>query len=304
LNADEVPDIYRKPYENVSHWDERRKTYAGMLSAADESIRNVTRALQRANMWNDTLVIVTTDNGGPTDVCSVQGSSNYGKGGKCTIWEGGTHGDAFLSGPALRRIVGEDDGAVRIPSVYEPIFHVVDWFSMLANLVGVAAVEPPPQQRNDQNKPLDGVDHFPYMRGDLPIPPREEAYIGYVKFDKWWGPAIRWKNWKLIQGGTGGPLDPNHVSPPGTNTPEPGGIPNGTYLLFDLDNDPNEANDLSRQNPFLVDLLRLKLQHYHESYVAPISEDPTCHFHFTNISNFGPTWMPWCSNASRVIVYN
>lgn len=289
LTTDEVPEYYRKPYENVSHWDERRKTYAGMLSAADESIENVTRALEHAGLWDDTLLIVTTDNGGPTDVCGVQGSRNKQKGGKCTIWEGGTHGDALLSGPALRRIVGDS----KIPSSYGPIFHVVDWLPMLANLVGA----------KPQGKPLDGVDHFPHIRGDVPLPPREEAYIGYTTFVHWWGPAIRWKNWKMIQGGSGGPLSPNSV-PNGTDYPESGGVAWGSYLLFNLDKDPYETEDLSQQYPFLVDFLRQKLKHYHESYVAPIPEDPSCSFHFTNTSQFGPVWMPWCSNASQIVVYN
>ena len=61
-SPDEVPHQYRKAYENTSDWDEMRKTYAGMLPAADEAINNVTRALKENGMWEDTVVVYTTDN--------------------------------------------------------------------------------------------------------------------------------------------------------------------------------------------------------------------------------------------------
>ena len=51
-NPSQVPEEYRKPYENKQHhWDDKRTTYAGMLTAADEGIRNVTDALKARGMW-------------------------------------------------------------------------------------------------------------------------------------------------------------------------------------------------------------------------------------------------------------
>ena len=48
-------------------------------------------------MYDDTLFIVTTDNGGPTTECSTTGQSNWPlRGSKCSIWEGGTRGTGFL----------------------------------------------------------------------------------------------------------------------------------------------------------------------------------------------------------------
>ena len=77
-------------------------------SVADDGIANVTRALQASGLWNKTLIIFTTDNGGPTTTCGVQGSSNYPRrGGKCSVWEGGTTGDGFLNGPASSKKLQE-----------------------------------------------------------------------------------------------------------------------------------------------------------------------------------------------------
>ena len=57
---DEVPESYKKPYEGKG-WDERRVTYAGMLSAADEGLGNVTRALKAKGLWEDLVVVFTSD---------------------------------------------------------------------------------------------------------------------------------------------------------------------------------------------------------------------------------------------------
>jgi len=58
-DPNEVPEEYRKPYENKyrkqHHWDSKRTTYAGMLTAADEGIRNVTEALKANGMWEGRL---------------------------------------------------------------------------------------------------------------------------------------------------------------------------------------------------------------------------------------------------------
>merc|ERR1712157_620066 len=113
-----------------------------MLSAADEGIANVTEAFKRAGIWENTLVIFTTDNGGPTEACAVQGSSNFPlRGGKCSVWEGGTLGDGFVSGPALRSL------GIPTKQRLPHLFHVVDWLPTLAELIGVSP----------QGKELDGI---------------------------------------------------------------------------------------------------------------------------------------------------
>ena len=79
-----------------------RRVFAGMVSAVDEGVGNVSRALKAKGMFEDTLFIVTTDNGGPTTECSTTGQSNWPyRGSKCSIWEGGTRGTGFVSWSGL-----------------------------------------------------------------------------------------------------------------------------------------------------------------------------------------------------------
>lgn len=192
----EVPYEYKEPYmandnvdqtDEATRWSSKRITYAGMLSAADEGIGKVTAALKKYGLWDDTLIVFTTDNGGPTEVCAVQGSSNYPlRGGKCTVWEGGTTGDGFVSGPALETL------SIPTATKAKGLFHVVDWLPTLGEIAGAS-----------KDAKIDGVSQLEALKTGKPA--RKEIFVGYG-FDQtnWYGPAIRVNNWKLIEG-NGGP---------------------------------------------------------------------------------------------------
>lgn len=59
------PQSYINPY-NKSIANPARRTFAGMISALDEGMGNVTAALEAKGMLNDTLIFVTTDNVRPS----------------------------------------------------------------------------------------------------------------------------------------------------------------------------------------------------------------------------------------------
>lgn len=91
-----------------------------MLTAVDEGIGNITKMIKNdyPDIWDNLLIVFTTDNGGPTEICAVQGSSNGPKrGGKCTIWEGGTTGDGFVSGPYLTKLLEEEGKEGKEPAI-------------------------------------------------------------------------------------------------------------------------------------------------------------------------------------------
>ncbi len=48
--------------------DPLKNVFSAMVSVVDESVRNVTEALRAAGMWDNTLVVWTTDNGSPVQV--------------------------------------------------------------------------------------------------------------------------------------------------------------------------------------------------------------------------------------------
>ena len=190
---------------------------------------------------------------------------------------------------------------------YPHIFHAVDWLPTLAALTGA----------KPEGKPLDGVNHLDSLletaasadagaerdtRSARP-PPREEVFVGYAAYGKrWYGPALRWQNWKLIQGESGGPEDAEKI-PPYSDQPPEGGNVDDHYLLYDIEKDPGEKQDLAPQYPIVVQILQAKLREYQTTYVPPMDDyDPDCgpFRGITNTSEFGPTWDPWCS---EVLVY-
>ena len=75
-----------------------RKIYCGMVRAVDASIKNITDTYKKLGLWNDTVIILTGDNGGiPSD-----GGNNYPlRGNKATALEGGVRSIAFISGAGL-----------------------------------------------------------------------------------------------------------------------------------------------------------------------------------------------------------
>ena len=279
----EAPQEYVDRYENQTDWTDQRKNYAGMLTAADEGIQNVTRAFQEAGLWDDTLVVFTTDNGGPTTTCAVQGSSNYPKrGGKCSVWEGGTTGDGFISGPALKKL------GFPTKERFPHLFHVVDWFPTLAELLGVVP-------RNLGK--LDGRSQLESMKDKGRIATRQELFIGYSLADttnQWYGPAIRYENWKIVQGTSAGP-DADDPRPKGSKTPLPGGALNTSYLLFDLETDPLEETNLADFYPDVVQSLIYRLREYQKSYVPPqANDDSSCPFTGLVNTSVGLTWYEQC----------
>ena len=58
----------------------------------------MTKALKRKGMYDNTLFVFTSDNGGPTTTNDGIGARNWPlRGGKHSIWEGGTRAIAVIS---------------------------------------------------------------------------------------------------------------------------------------------------------------------------------------------------------------
>ena len=136
---DQAPQEYINRYSWVT--DERRRNLSAMITVMDEAAGNITSVLKEVDMWNDTLFIMSTDNGGPT----AQMASNYPlRGGKGTLWEGGVRGIGFLTGGNLAQF-----GIKNVPRVSRGLLHVSDWNPTLCDFAGGCPMEPA--------QPLDGV---------------------------------------------------------------------------------------------------------------------------------------------------
>ena len=57
--------------------DPNRRKFAGMLTKLDESVGKVVEALQEQEMLDNTIIVFTTDNGGPAAGFDLNHASNW-----------------------------------------------------------------------------------------------------------------------------------------------------------------------------------------------------------------------------------
>ncbi|KAK7469502.1 hypothetical protein BaRGS_00036481, partial [Batillaria attramentaria] len=147
----QVPMRFENMYKNIQNGS--RRTFCGMVSMMDESFGNITKALERAGLLDNALLVFTTDNGGPVN----GGANNWPlRGGKTTFWEGGTRGSAFVYSTSLLKKTGY---------VNNGMMHAVDWFPTILQLAGLPA-----------EAGIDGVDQWDMLSNDGPSKREEFVY--------------------------------------------------------------------------------------------------------------------------------
>ena len=182
----EVPPRFTALYP-ASRFCKERLTLQGMVSVADELVGNLTSKLQALDLWQNTVLVFTSDNGGdPT----VGGNAPF-KGGKATLFEGGIRAATFVFSELLPR-------AVRGSNVTH-MTHISDWYHTFSLLAGVNPTDDHPGVF-----PIDGVDLWPLITGENTTPPRDTIVVGHAV--EWAGNttgAVIKGDWKLIVGGQG-----------------------------------------------------------------------------------------------------
>jgi arylsulfatase A-like enzyme len=171
----QVPERYMAAYPNLKG---DRLKYAGMLSAMDEAIGQVLAALDEKGIRKDTLIIFSSDNGGP-DPGKVTSNVPL-RAGKATLYEGGVRVCSFVNWP----------GRVPVGKVINEPLHAVDWYPTLLKLVG-AQVE--------QKLPVDGKDIWPVITQEAKSPHEVIILNAMIRGHM----AIRKGDWKLIVGANG-----------------------------------------------------------------------------------------------------
>ncbi len=92
----------------------------------DSAMKNLTQVLKSTKMWDNTLLLWSADNGGPSGVDSKSGNNWPLRGGKHSDFEGGVRANALVTGgylPQNRR--GKSmDGYI----------HICDWYQTFAKI--------------------------------------------------------------------------------------------------------------------------------------------------------------------------
>lgn len=149
-NAPHVPLQASKKYlDRFAHIkDERRRTYAAMVSAVDDGVGILLNKLDQLGLAEDTIVFFLSDNGGPLKRAK-NGSINLPlRGGKGDLFEGG------VRVPFAMRWTGKIPAGMDYP-------HAVSSLDIVATAAGVNGLSV------SADHALDGVNLVPYLAGNL-----------------------------------------------------------------------------------------------------------------------------------------
>eukprot|EP00730_Choanoeca_flexa_P018292 TRINITY_DN8887_c0_g1_i2.p1 TRINITY_DN8887_c0_g1~~TRINITY_DN8887_c0_g1_i2.p1 ORF type:complete len:511 (+),score=116.86 TRINITY_DN8887_c0_g1_i2:85-1617(+) len=248
----EAPDRFVNLYNTSYSGDFRIEQ--GMASVADEAFGNLTQALKDAGMYDNTLIYVGSDNGGPAaKTVSGHSANNYPlRGGKRTAWEGGVRVNSFITG-------GFVEESMR-GKVLDDYIHVADWYPTIAKLAGVDPSDPVPNMPG-----VDGMDLWPYLSGQTTSSNRTELPL--VSGSRG---AIIVGDYKLVRGEQDygfwqGPVYPNQTT---DHKHEPQ-VLCGTGCLFNIREDPTEHNDLAKTMPDKFNELLQRAQYWDAKAFKP-----------------------------------
>lgn len=286
----QVPEKYKKPYEHIQNHD--RKTYLGMVSAMDEAVGRVIKALKDTGHYNNTVIVFTTDNGGPT----ITGSNNWPlRGNKTTLWEGGTRGAAFVHSPLLPN-----------PGTTNPS---LGKYKLLVGNPGPGEWTPPPEytkvtpgnkteeeEKRDagedeqgENDLKDAVEEDEDAKEDEKEDEREgdkEMEVDAVEDNKVEEEEDEEEEEEVIVTSSDFEGGLNHLlrNMTGRNASE--------IRLYDLESDPRETQNVALTHPKIVSILA-HLLHAHLARYTPA--DVPKKMPASDPDHFGGVWSPgWC----------
>ncbi|KAJ1528578.1 hypothetical protein ONE63_006982 [Megalurothrips usitatus] len=159
----------------------QRRRYAAMVHRLDESVGRVVEALRRRNMLRNSVIVFSTDNGGPAEGFNINAASNWPlRGVKHTLWEGGVRGAGLLWSPLL----------ARPGRVSRQLMHVTDWLPTLYRAAGGDPGALPA---------IDGVDLWDALSFDLDS---NRTSVLHNIDDVFGVAALTVGQWKIVTGAT------------------------------------------------------------------------------------------------------
>jgi len=267
--------------------DEPRRIYTAMVHHMDDMVGMVIDKLKEKGMWNNTLLVMSSDNGGP-----LVSANNYPlKGGKLSNWEGGIRVNAFVSGgyvpESLRGTKSEDFIAIS------------DWYATFSTIAGI---DPTDGEAKSANlPPIDSYNMWPLLTRTNKTNPRTEIPIGSQNAgngNEIFVEGIIVPPHKLLIGVVPlsfwqGPLYPN-IS---TNFTYQDTLKTNCHpaCLFHLLDDPYEQNDIASLHPLIVANLTARINEYQKTVfnVDRGEEDPTACATAREV--YGGFFGPWVS---------
>lgn len=217
--------------------------YLDFCLEVDHTVGEIVKTLKDKNLYDNTLLIFTADNGyAPyVELELLERNGHYPsyiyRGYKADVWEGGHRIPLIAKWP----------GKIEPRTITDEVVSLADWFATAADIVGVDIPD---------NAGEDSYSLLPLLLGKNYRKPLREATV----FSSGNGRlAIQQDKWKLIlckQSEANGPWVPDQRY---DSSAAQAGTP---FMLFDLQTDPEERNNLYNRHPGKVRQLKHLLTEY------------------------------------------
>lgn len=232
--------------------------YVDFVVETDYRVGQIIDAVDQAGIKDNTLIIFTADNGTSTRFPKSDGSIEKGmnfnnsyRGSKSDIWEGGHNVPFIVRWPKM----------IKTKSTNDTVICLTDIMATAADINNIDLAD---------NAAEDSVSFLPVLRGKAF---ERGAIINHSIQGKF---AIRKGKWKLaFCAGSGG------WSAPKDNEAKKQGLPE--LQLYNLEEDPKETKNLSKQHPELVEQLSKELH----TIISKGRSTPGA-----DQENVGETWLP------------
>jgi arylsulfatase len=217
-------------------------TYAAMISSLDEQVGRIVAELKKLDIYNNTVIVFTSDNGpsreGGSDPAWFNSAGPFSEAEglvKGSVNEGGIRVPFIMQWPAK----------IKSKVTTEHITAIWDFLPTACNIAGITVP-----------KDIDGISYLPLLSGNEQRQQKHEHL--YWEFPESGGQqAVRWRNWKGIR---------KHIRK------------NSLQMeLYDLKTDPTESKNIADQHPDIVREIEMIMRKEHvrpqvASFILPALE--------------------------------
>ena len=232
-----------------------RRVFEALVAELDTNIGRIEDALRARGVWDRTLHVAFSDNGGQTELAYGGGNNHPLRGGKASEFEGGIRVAAWLAGGVLPE-------AVR-GSVQPGLVHCADWLATLCGLAGGANCTADARAAAAGLPAIDSLDMWPLLSGANATSPRTEFAAS--------AHTLVTPRFKLIEGAASsaswqGVLWPNASSPERLINPVVLDCSSG--CLFDVAADPGEHDNVAAEHPAELAAMRARLAAWRSTFYS------------------------------------
>lgn len=169
----QAPEFWLEKYSSIE--DEKRRTYAAMISTLDAGVGRLTETLDTIGLRSKTVIFFVSDNGGPEHANASDNGPLRGQ--KGDVYEGGIRVPFLMSWPGVIEGGRTNDFPV----------NTIDVACTTLALSGIDIKDDPT---------LDGINLLPIATGESKTAPHDALFWRKMNGEAW---AIRSGKWKLVR---------------------------------------------------------------------------------------------------------